>query len=261
MRKRALLTALLLPACSYLPQAHGDFVNTPYISRTVGAGVVGEGELEVEGLADIDPGEKAKSTLKVNAGLGPGLEFALGFGPYYSAGSGPDSHGVGDVTVTAKYKYADGTQGRPHGIVELETRLPTSDTGPSGRKGETDALVATSLGQAFGDYSLVGTYELGLLGDDSSDSVVIEHAGVLAVSFRLSPEVRAFTEASMVHEPRASHTEWFGGGGAGWTVSDGLELQGAVQFGLNDEAPDYLLVFGFAYELGPVFPVMRGSGL
>lgn len=261
MRKRALLSILLLPACSYLPQAHGDFVNTPYISRTVGAGVVGEGELEVEGLADIDPGEKAKSTLKVNAGLGPGFEFALGFGPYYSAGSGPDSHGVGDVTITAKYKYADGTQGRPHGIVELETRLPTSDTGPSGRKGEADVLMATSLGQAFGSYSLVGTYELGLLGDDTVDSVVVEHNGVLAVSFRVSPSVRAFTEASMVYEPRADVTEWFGGAGAGWTVSDGLELQGAVQLGLNEDAPDYLLVFGFAYELGPIFPVLRGNSL
>jgi hypothetical protein len=244
-----------------LPEAHGDFINTPNVSRTVGAGVVGEGVLEVEGMADIDPGDKVKSIIKVNAGLGPGLELAVGFGPYYSAGTGPDSHGPGDVTLSAKYKYADGTEGRPHGIVEFGTRFPTSDTGPSGRKGETDALVATTLGQAFGDYSLLGTYELGLLGDETSATVVIEHAGSLAASFRLSPQLRAFTEASMVHEPRASVTEWFGGCGAGWTISEGFELQGAVQFGLTDEAPDYMLVFGFAYELGPILPVMRGSGL
>lgn len=248
-------------SCAHLPKAQGEYVGTPYISRTVGTGVVGQGELELEGLADIDPGERVKSTIKINAGLGPGFEGAIGFAPYYSSGTGADSHGVGDVTVTAKYQYADGSAGRPYGIVEVEGRLPTSDAGPAGRNGETDFLMATSLGQAFGGYSLIGTYELGLLGERDLDSVVVEHGAVLAASFRINSDVRAFTEASMVYVPRAGVWEWYGGAGGGYHLSDALELQGALQFGLNDTAHDYLVVFGFAYELGPVFPVMRATQL
>jgi hypothetical protein len=244
-------------SCAYLPQPGGEFVNTPYISRTVGVGVVHEGELELEGLADVDPGEKAKSTVKVNAGLGPGFEFALGWGPYYSSGSGPDSHGVGDVVVTAKYQFADGSRGALHGIVEAESRLPTSDTGPAGRDGETDFIFATSVGQAFGAYSLIGTYELGLLGAPGLQGPAVEHGGVLAASFRMSPSTRGFTELSVVHEPQASVTQWYAGGGAGITVADGLELQGALQFGLDEDTPDYRVVVGFSYELGPALPILR----
>ena len=259
MLKFALYATILFASCAYLPAVRGEYVGTPYISRTVGTGVVGAGELEVEGLADVDPGEKAKSVLKINAGLGPGFEFALGFAPYYSAGTGTDSHGVGDVTVTAKYQYADGTQGRPAGIVEVEAVLPTSHAGPAGRKGETDFIMATSLGQSFGAYSLIGTYELALLGEDHLDSVVVEHGAVLAASFLVQPGLRAFTEASMVYEPRAAITQWYGGAGGGYQWSDSLELQGAVQFGLNDDAAAYLLVFGFSYAMGPVFPIARGA--
>jgi len=249
----------LFTSCAYLPAGRGEYVGTPYISRTVGTGVVGPGELEMEGLADVNPGEKAKSALKINAGLGPGFEFSLGFAPYYSSGTGAESHGVGDATVTAKYQYADGTQGRPYGIVEVEALLPTSSAGPAGRKGETDFIMATSLGQSFGAYSLIGTYELGLLGEENLDSVVVEHGAVLAASFLVQPGFRAFTEASMVYEPRAAVTQWYGGAGGGYKLNDSLELQGALQFGLNDDAADYLVVFGFSYEMGPVFPVARGA--
>ena len=66
-----------------------------------------------------------------------------------------------------------------------------------------------------------------------------------------------FTELSVVYEPRADHVELYGGGGGGYKLTDTLELQGALQVGLNEDAHDYMVVFGFSYELGPVFPVKR----
>lgn len=247
--RSALPLLAVAPSCAVLPAPHGDFVNTPYISRTVGAGVVDDGMLELEGMADIDPREKVKSIVKLNAGLGPGFELAVGLGPYYSAGSGADSHGMGDTTVTAKYKYADGENGF-HGIVETEARLPTSDTGPSGRKGETDFLMATSLGAPYGRFSWVGTYELGMLGDPDTAGPVFEHIGVLAASWRAHPELRLFTEGTVIHEPAASTTALYAGGGGGLHIADGLELQAAAQLGLNEDAADLWLVFGFAWEMG-----------
>jgi hypothetical protein len=245
------LTLLLLGCVSgtYLPSAQGEFVNTPYISRTTGAGVVDQGVFELEGLMETDPGDRVKSILKANLGLGPGFELGLGIEPYHSNGSAAAGRGTGDVTVAAKYQFSDGSHGVPFGIVETEVRLPTSNVGSAGSKGESDFFLISSLGQAFGSYSLVGTYELGLLGEAGNDSVLVEHNAVLAASKRFHSDFRGFAELSMTHEPRDSMTAWYGGGGGGCKITDDIELQAAVQLGLNDTADDYLIVFGFTYEL------------
>lgn len=256
--QRKLLTLLLLgsASCSYLPSSQGEFVNTPYISRTTGVGVVDLGGLELEGLMEADPGDRVKSIVKANIGLGPGFELGLAIEPYHSNGT-PSGRGTGDVKIAAKYQFSDGSQGVPFGILETEVRLPTSDVGPSGSKGETDFFLISSLGQAFDHFSLVGTYELGLLGEAASDSVLVEHSAVLAASHRFHANFRGFAEISLAHEPRDSVTAWYGGGGGGFKISDDLELQAAVQVGLNDTAEDFLVVFGFSYYLGQILPTMR----
>ncbi|PCJ53261.1 MAG: hypothetical protein COA70_10060 [Planctomycetota bacterium] len=255
---RNFLPFLLLAgvSCAYLPSTSGEYVNTPYISRTTGTGVVEQGGFELEGLVESDPGERVKSILKANLGLGPGFELGLSIEPYHSNGS-PAGRGVGDVNIVAKYQFADGSKGDLRGILETEVRLPTSDVGSAGAKGESDFFLISSLGQSFGKYSLVGTYELGLLGEAGRDSLLVEHAAVLAATMRLHSNLRGFIEASMVHEPRDSITAWYGGGGAGYKVTDDIELQAALQLGLNDTADDYLFVFGFTYEMGRFLPVLR----
>lgn len=257
MRKTLALLLLANASCAFLPSAQGEFVNTPYISRTTGAGVVDQGVFELEGLMETDPGDRVKSILKANLGLGPGFELGVGMEPYHSNGSAAAGRGVGDVTVAAKYQFSDGTQGIPVGILETEVRLPTSDVGSAGSKGESDFFLISSLGQAFGSYSLVGTYELGLLGEAGSDSPLVEHNAVLAASKRFHSNFRGFAELSVAHEPRDSVTAWYGGGGGGFKITNDIELQAAVQVGLNDTASDYLIVFGFTYEIGHLLPTMR----
>ncbi len=246
-----------LASCGLLPDSRGEFTGTPYISRTVNVGVAGAGEIEYEGLLEVAPGERVRSVLKVIAGLGPGFELFAGWSPYHSSGGGADSRGGGDVSVGTKYQVADGSGGRPRAIVEVASRLPTSNAGPAGRNGEADFFVASSVGQAFGEVSLIGTYELGLLGEANNDSVVLEHNAILAAAYQVQPGLRTFTELSLVYLPKDAEIAWFGGTGAGLKLNSALEFQGAVQIGLNDDADDYLLVFGFNYGAGQLLPVLR----
>lgn len=255
---RTLLSVLLLGcvSCAFSPSTPGEFVNTPYISRTTGVGVAATGTFELEGLMESNPGQRVKSIAKANFGLGPGFELGVALEPYHSGGTAV-SRGTGDVSLAAKYQFSDGSHGVPIGILETEVRLPTSTVGSSGSKGESDFFVITSMGQALKHFSWVGTYELGLLGEPGRDSVLIEHNAVIAASQRFHSRFRGFMELSVAHEPRDSVTAWYGGAGGGFMLGKSLELQAALQMGLNDTAEDYLFVLGFTFEAGKILPVMR----
>ena len=77
-----------------------EFVNTPYISRTVGVGTAGFGEVEMEGVLETDPSEFAKSKVKLNLGVVPGVEMAVAWQPFMSTRSGGTrNRGTGDVVL------------------------------------------------------------------------------------------------------------------------------------------------------------------
>ncbi len=244
--------ALALPSCT-TPGSEGsaEFVNTPYISRTVGVGTAGYGEIEIEGQLDTDPSEFAKSKVKVNLGVIPGVEMAIGWQPFVSTRSGGSrSRGTGDVILGTKVQLSNADEDGLGSIVELEARLPSGSAGSSSRKGEMDTLMATSVGKAMGQFSLIGTYELALLGEAGTDSIETEHGAIVAASWRANEETRLFAEASTSYSPSDGSSVWYGGFGGGYKFWPNLELQGALQIGLNDDAEDFFLVVGFSSVIG-----------
>ena len=231
-----------------------EFVNTPYISRTVGVGTAGFGEVEMEGVLETDPSEFAKSKVKLNLGVVPGVEMAVAWQPFMSTRSGGTrNRGTGDVVLGAKVKIADAADSVVGAIVEMEARLPSGSAGSSSVRGETDTLLATSIGQSMGSFSLIATYELALLGEAGTDSINTEHGGIVAASWRVNEKVRAFVEASAAYSPQDSVTAWYGGFGGGYQVMPQLELQTALQVGLDNDAEDFMLVFGFSGVIGSLF--------
>lgn len=162
-----------------------EFVNTPYISRTVGVGTAGFGEVEMEGIVETDPSEFAKSKVKLNFGVVENVEVAMAWQPFVSVRSGGNRHrGAGDVILGAKVKVADASDSAVGAIIEMESRLPSGSAGSASRRGESDTLLATSVGQSVGAFSLIGTYELALLGEAGSDSINTEHGAIVAASWR-----------------------------------------------------------------------------
>ena len=234
--------------------SQSEFVNTPYISKTVGVGTAGFGEVEMEGMLETDPSEFAKSKVKLNFGAVENVELAVAWQPFVSVRSGGSRHrGAGDVILGAKVKVADAADSAVGAIVEMESRLPSGSAGSSSRRGESDTLLATSVGQSVGAFSLVGTYELALLGESGSDSIDTEHGAIVAASWRANDRTRLFVEGSAGYVPSESTTAFYAGFGGGFKWLPQLELQAAIQVGLDDDAEDYMLVFGFSGVIGKLF--------
>ncbi len=250
-----LLCLLALGSCAMTEGgSRSEFVNTPYISKTVGVGTAGFGEVEMEGILETDPSEFAKSKVKLNFGAVENVELAVAWEPFVSVrSSGARHRGAGDVILGAKVKVADAADSPVGAIVEMESRLPSGSAGSASRRGETDTLLATSVGQSVGAFSLVGTYELALIGEAGSDSINTEHGAIVAASWRTNDRTRLFVEATAGYVPSESTTSWYGGFGGGYKVMPQLELQGALQVGLDDDAEDYMLVFGFSGVIGKLF--------
>lgn len=231
-----------------------EFVNTPYISRTVGVGTAGFGEVEMEGIVETDPSEFAKSKVKLNFGVVENVEVAMAWQPFVSVRSGGNRHrGAGDVILGAKVKVADASDSAVGAIIEMESRLPSGSAGSASRRGESDTLLATSVGQSVGAFSLIGTYELALLGEAGSDSINTEHGAIVAASWRANDRTRLFVEGSAGYVPSESVTSFYAGFGGGYKFWPQMELQAALQVGLDDDAEDYMLVFGFSGVIGKLF--------
>lgn len=249
------LSCIALNSCAMFESgSKSEFVNTPYISKTVGVGTAGFGEVEMEGILETDPSEFAKSKVKLNIGAVENVELAVAWQPFVSVRSGGNRHrGTGDVILGAKVKVADASDSPVAAIVEMESRLPSGSAGSSSRRGESDTLLATSIGQSVGPFSLIGTYELALLGESGSDSINTEHGAIVAASWRANDRTRLFVEATAGYVPSESTTSWYGGFGGGYKVMPQLELQAALQVGLDSDAEDYMLVFGFSGVIGKLF--------
>ncbi len=170
--------------------------------------------------------------------------------PLYQSHGGSRSRGTGDVILGTKVQLSNADEDGLGSIVELEARLPSGSAGSSSRKGEMDTLMATSVGKAMGQFSLIGTYELALLGEAGTDSIETEHGAIVAASWRANEETRLFAEASTSYSPSDGSSVWYGGFGGGYKFWPNLELQGALQIGLNDDAEDFFLVVGFSSVIG-----------
>jgi Putative MetA-pathway of phenol degradation len=252
MARPALLAGVALLTCSCFsfkvePQAATP--QRPTVSSDTSTTAPGTFELEAGGL--IDPHDGWDSPLTLKWGMSGDAELFAGWSPYQEEQlPGPDASGVGDTLVGLRYRFLEEAGSRPAAALQLATKLPTGDEHDGLSTGEVDFLAAGILSKQVGQVGTTLFYQLGVLGEPDGTGTDIEHSIALAGSFPLAEGWALLGELAAVEVPEQDLNAVFTTAGFAYTVSKDLVLDVAVVVGLNDDAPDFQVVFGFTKNLG-----------
>jgi hypothetical protein len=134
--------------------------------------------------------------------------------------------------------------------VQLITKLPTGDENDGLSTGETDFFVAAIFTKEVGRVSTTLFYQFGILGEPDDADTDIEHTIALEGGFPLGDEWSFNAELAAVETPDQNLNEIFTTIGFSWAVSPDFVLDAGVVVGLNDDAQDFQIVFGFTKNLG-----------
>jgi hypothetical protein len=207
------------------------------------------GTFELEAGVAIDPGDffAAQTTLK--HGLDERPELFLGWTPYLSVDRrGDDGSGTGDTLVGMRRRvwHEDDTAV----AWQMATKLPTGDEDDGLSSGEIDFFLAGMVSHDLpAGPQVVGTYELGVIGEPGERDTDLQHLFALAATKPVQNDRALFAELSYVDVPFGRDPLQVLLGGA-QQARAGFVYDVALSIGLNEEAPDLVVLFGITTSLG-----------
>jgi len=205
---------------------------------------------ELEAGAVIDPGDRLDTPTTLKYGAGPRTEVFAGWSPLLDVDEGGvDETGVGDALVGVRHRFADETATTPSGAVQATVKLPVADEEDGLGSGEVDASFALIATRSAGDFSLNGFYELDVIGDPGGNAD-IGHDVTLAGSAPVAGDWGVFGELVGSFVPERDQGAVFTIVGVTLSPHPAVVFDVAAVVGLNEDAPDFQLLFGLTRNLG-----------
>lgn len=248
MRPIVLLLCLPLGACSI---RHDPNVLVSPQRPTVSSDttITAAGTYELEAGLVLDPGDTLALNTTLKLGLDEVTDVFVGWTPYaHIDRPGDDGTGTGDSAVGARRRVWE--KGPNAVAVQMATKLPTGDEGEGLSSGEIDFFLAGILShEEDSGATLVGFYELGLIGEPGASDTGTQHTAALAASKPWKDDMTLFGELSKRHaafgdDPLLAIL------GIAKRTRPGLVYDGALAVGLNDDAADLTLLFGLTTNVG-----------
>lgn len=222
------------------------------------------GTVEIEAGASIDPSERYSADTTLRVGLSESSELFVEHSPFVNFDRpGEDAEGPSGVSIGYRQRLLDESRDFPATAIEFKTVLPVGDddlgrTGDvvgfeSSSSGFTDFFAGISVDRHFGDLLTTWYYQLGVLGTGVQGDLDTQHtvavAGTLALMDRWSVigefAASTFTETDI--DPMSANAALL------FEVTENLLFDMGVQVGLNDDAPDLVLIGGVTTNIGRIF--------
>ncbi len=224
----------------------------PTFSSDTNTTAVGTVELEAGGA--VDPRDSFDSPLTLKVGVSERSEFFVGWSPYqWVETEGSDGRGASDTLIGTRQRIVDPTEsGRPSVAVQLATKLPTGSEREGLSSGEIDFFAAGIVSTELSGFGVTGFYQMGFLGEPDDSEFDLEHGIALAVGRPIFGATSAFGEiaARVAHEQ--DRDELFTTLGIAHAITPSLVLDTSVVVGLNRDAQDFQILFGFTYNFGRI---------
>ncbi|MEM7516708.1 MAG: transporter [Planctomycetota bacterium] len=246
--------ALLFPSLGC--QGPGERVTPQRPTFTTDTQTTAVGTVELESGIGVDPGDSVDTPQTLKIGLEERTELSIGLSPYLKVERpGPDGEGISDLVVAVRHRihtWPDTTSA----AVQIATKLTTADEGEGLGSGEMDFFLTGILTRQFDSVSVVGNYRLGLLGDPDDDDADAQHALSVAAGVPVSGlPASVFGEVTGIASDVAEDVV-FGIFGGAYEIRPSLVLDAAIVVGMNDDAPDFQVLFGFTSNFGRLFEVL-----
>ena len=249
----ACVLSLLGCGCSGLPA--DDLSATPQRpTRSAATSTTAVGSFELEAGATHEPDEFDGVSTVLKYGAGPGTEVYAAWSPYLRFEDLPgDDTDVGDLALGIRHRLVAETESRPSAAILAQVKLPTADESNGFSTGELDATFAGILNKSFDPFGVTAYYALDVLGDPRGGTNT-GHNLALAAGAPLdglgAANVGAFVEVAGVIVPEFDAEAAFTIIGLTYAPRPALVLDVAVLLGLNDDAADFQLLFGFTRNFG-----------
>lgn len=250
LRILVVVAAAVLSGCAgFFPQSAQVTPQRPTFSSNTAT--TAEGTLELEAGGAIDPGDSIDTPLVAKWGTGPGTELFAGWSPLqYLERPGPDGLGVSDLVLGTRHRFIEEGDGTPSMAVQLATKLPSGDSSEGLSTDQIDFNLAAILTQTFGSLEATVYYNAGFLGQGVGDPN-LQHLLALAAGLPINDRIGAFGELTGIIEHERSLEEYYFIGGATYSSEPGVMFDLGARIGLNDDAADFALLFGFTTNFGP----------
>jgi hypothetical protein len=203
------------------------------------------GTFEIEAGVALDPGETFDSPVTLKYGFDERSEVFVGLSPLRWADEPDDAWGIGDLAFGARRRVVDETDERPAVAVLGTLKLPTADADDGLGSGETDVLLAAIAQKTLATGSLVGFWQLGLLGAPGDSGIDIGNDLALAYSAPLDARLGVFAELAAQLVAEYDHESVYTN--LGFTFMPAgpeLVLDFGCAVGLSDDAADLVLFVG-----------------
>lgn len=245
-RRVAVLVSSLCAACASAgaPLADPITAGRPFVSTDAATPPARTFEFEAGVARDHERSSEVSAQLKY--GAGERAQLAIGWTPWTHVElDGSDAFGSDNVEFSWKQRFVDAREGRPALGTELGLLLPTGSRGAELSSGEYDAFVALIASHYVDDWTFGAFYELAALGQPGAEHADATHTFTVTT---VSPFVGRWAFlAELVHAlvPEQSYDPSFLTLGATWNPDATWILDLACRAGLDDDAADWELTFGF----------------
>lgn len=210
------------------------------------------GSLEIEAGVTHDPGDSLDLPIQLKYGIDDRSEVYLAFSPFrFADRPGDDGHGIGDLAIGARHRFVEETQDGPAIAGSAYVKLPTADADEGLGSGEVDVGFAGAIEKNIDRFDLVGFAQLDFLGDQDG-GIDFGQTLAFAGSTPLDERWGVLGELSGIFVPDRHVDAVQFLAGTTYTVRPDLVFDAALGFGLTDDAPDFVLIFGFTHNFGDV---------
>ena len=253
-RAALLITVALLPTVAF-PQSPPPTSQIPAAAqrpaRSSNASTTAAGYMELEAGIAVD--ENAfDSPLRLKFGLTSIWEAYLDLSPIVRDDvDGVTKTGFGDTRIGAKVRFFESTEG--DAAIEAFVKIPTASEERGLGTGDTDAgfrfIASRSWGRNEFDFNLGGEFA----GVPESTSNDARWTTILNWTRHVGNRTRFYGELFVQFLPAADveniTTDW----GLSYAINPSFVLDGGINIGLSDDAPDVQIFFGLTKVLGRVF--------
>ena len=214
--------------------------------------------LELESGYFGSDADTADLPLTLKWGSGEQTELFLGWSPWTKAAK--DVDGPGDYSVGVRHRFLEADDGPLDLAYQLSGKIPTATDDDGLGSGVPDVTTALTSAWAAGSWSVVGYYQLGLLGQSSGSGALVDHGLAFALGRPFGDKLSAFVEWSGTWRPelRSSDRQWIGG--AAYALRPSLVLDAALSWVLQPGEDVLAVSAGITMNLGRPFDVFRSDG-